>query len=186
MSRLSRCLAALKALSEKKIKQIAYVRTIVESSSHPLGYLKGTIEEKIDPYLQPLLEKMDELLPQSEINSVVQHGFVTGIPVGFLRGRQINVAHVIVDEAQNLNLQEALLTITRCGKKSKVIMIGDIRQADVRNGCFEDVYDLFDCDGAKEKGIFTYKFGLEDIYRNEVLKYVIERFEELEAKRKHS
>jgi phosphate starvation-inducible PhoH-like protein len=174
--------SALKALNEKKIGEIFYIRNPVESSTHNLGFLKGDLHSKLDPYLQPLMDKLHELLPKSQVERLLKEERVKGLPVGFLRGLSINASYIICDEAQNLSIHDLLLITTRMGRFSKLILIGDIRQSDIKNSGFENVYNLFEDKKSKDKGIHTFKFGADDIMRNNVLAYIIEKFEELSAK----
>ena len=175
--------AALNAINSKKIGEIFYIRNPVESSSHNLGFLKGDLHSKLDPYLQPLMDKLNELLPKGQVEMLLKQERVKGLPVGFLRGLSINASYIICDEAQNLSIHDLLLITTRMGKFSKLILIGDIRQADIKNSGFEKIYNLFDDKKSKDKGICTFKFGREDIMRNDILAYIIERFEELDSKK---
>jgi len=170
---------ALKALNDKKIGEIFYIRNPVESSTHNLGFLKGDLHSKLDPYLQPLMDKLHELLPKNQVERLLKEERVKGLPVGFLRGLSINASYIICDEAQNLSIHDLLLITTRMGKFSKLILIGDIRQSDIKNSGFEKVYNLFEDKKSSDKGIITFKFGSEDIMRNDILAYIIEKFEEL-------
>jgi len=171
--------AALKAVNDKKIGEIFYIRNPVESSTHNLGFLKGDLHSKLDPYLQPLMDKLHELLPKQQVERLLREERVKGLPVGFLRGLSINASYIICDEAQNLSIHDLLLITTRMGKFSKLILIGDIRQSDIKNSGFEKIYNLFDDKKSLDKGIVTFKFGTDDIMRNDILAYIIERFEEI-------
>jgi phosphate starvation-inducible PhoH-like protein len=170
---------ALKALNDKKVGEIFYIRNPVESSSHNLGFLKGDLHSKLDPYLQPLMDKLHELLPKQQVERLLKEERVKGLPVGFLRGLSINASYIICDESQNLSIHDLLLITTRMGKFSKLILIGDIRQSDIKNSGFEKTYELFDDNQSKSKGIITFKFGTDDIMRNDILAYIIEKFEEI-------
>lgn len=172
---------ALNAINEKKVGEIFYVRNPVESSTHNLGFLKGDLHEKLDPYLQPLMDKLHELLDKNQVQKLLREERVKGLPVGFLRGLSINASYIICDEAQNLSTHDLLLITTRMGKFSKLVLIGDIRQSDIKNSGFETIYDLFDDQKSKDKGIHTFKFGTADIMRNDILAYIIEKFEELDT-----
>jgi phosphate starvation-inducible protein PhoH len=175
--------AALNAINNKRIGEIFYVRNPVESSTHNLGFLKGDLHSKLDPYLQPLMDKLHELLPKSQVERLLKEERVKGLPVGFLRGLSINASYIICDEAQNLSIHDLLLITTRMGKFSKLIFIGDIRQSDIKNSGFDKIYNLFDDKKSFDKGIITFKFGTNDIMRNDILAYIIERFEELDSKK---
>lgn len=171
--------SALTALNDKKIGEIFYIRNPVESSTHNLGFLKGDLHSKLDPYLQPLMDKLHELLSKSQVERLLREERIKGLPVGFLRGLSINASYIICDEAQNLSVHDLLLITTRMGRFSKLILIGDIRQSDIKNSGFEKIYNLFDDKKSFDKGIVTFKFGTDDIMRNDILAYIIEKFETL-------
>ena len=169
---------SLKSLNAKKISEIQYVRVAAEASDYSLGFLKGTLEEKFSPYTGPLMDKMNEFLPKNQIDRLLREERIKGVPLGFLRGLTFNVCNVIVDECQNLTRQDLLLVLTRLGKFSKIFLMGDISQSDVKNGAFNEIYNLFNDDASKANGIHTFEFGKEDIFRNEILGYIIEKFQE--------
>jgi phosphate starvation-inducible PhoH-like protein len=170
---------ALQKMKQKKITEIYYSRVPVESSIHGIGFIKGTADEKMTPYVQPLVDKMNELLPDPQIKALMGDNRIIGLPLGFLRGLNISNAVFIMDEAQNCRIEDFLLVMTRMANFSTLFVLGDIQQSDVRNSGFEKVYNLFDNDKAKENGIHTFEFGKEDIVRSEILSYIIESFEDL-------
>lgn len=172
---------ALEALRDKKIGEIVYVRSVVESTSHGMGYLPGELEEKLTPYLTPLFDKMEEFLSPSQASALVNEDKIRGTPIGFMRGMSINCAHIIADECQNFTTKELLTLMTRIGKRTKLIMTGDIRQSDIKDSGFDKVFSSFDSEEARSHGIHTFKFGLEDIMRSEVVKYIVKRFEEIDG-----
>jgi len=171
--------ASLLALNEKRISDIVYVRQPVESSRHNLGYLKGDIQEKLTPYSQPLRDKLGEFLCPSQITKLDDEARLVCAPVGHMRGRTFNANYVLVDEAQNLSSEDFLLIMTRLGKFSKMIIAGDVMQPDVKNSAFQKIASLFDGEDSRARGIHSFTFGKEDILRNEVLSFVIEKFEKM-------
>jgi phosphate starvation-inducible protein PhoH and related proteins len=170
---------ALKKIQEKKSSEIYYSRVPVESSIHGIGYIKGTTEEKMGPYIQPLVDKLNELLPDPQVKALLNDNRIHGLPLGFLRGLNISNATFIMDEAQNCRVEDFLLVMSRMANFSNLFVLGDAQQSDIRNSGFEKVFHLFDNDAAKEKGIYTFQFGKEDIVRSEVLSFIIEAFESL-------
>lgn len=168
--------ASLKSLNEKKIGDIVYIRNPVESSSFSLGFLKGGLEEKLSPYLQPMMDKLNESLSKSEIDKLLKEERIRGMPLNFLRGLTFNVCNVIVDEAQNLKIEDLLLIMTRMGKFSKLFLCGDIMQSDIRNDSFEKIFRLFGDEESRNKGIHTFEFGSMDIFRSDILAFIIEKF----------
>jgi phosphate starvation-inducible PhoH-like protein len=176
---------ALKKIKEKKISEIYYSRVPVESSVHGIGYIKGTSEEKMSPYVQPLTDKLNELLPEPQVRALMSDNRVIGLPLGFLRGLNISNAAFIMDEAQNCRVEDFLLVMSRMANFSNLYILGDDQQSDIKNSGFNRVYNLFDNDIAKEHGIHTFQFGKEDIVRSEILSYVIESFESIRQTNKN-
>lgn len=170
---------ALTKMKEKKITEIYYSRVPVESSIHGIGYIKGDSDEKMAPYVQPMTDKLHELLPEPQVKALAADRRVIGLPLGFLRGLNISNAVFVMDEAQNCRVEDFLLVMSRMANFSTLFVLGDAQQSDIRNSGFLRVFDLFNTDKAKENGIHTFEFGKEDIVRSEVLSYIIESFESL-------
>jgi phosphate starvation-inducible PhoH-like protein len=169
--------AALKLMNKKTISDVVYVRTIAESASKSLGSLPGEANEKMAPFLMPLMDKLEELLPKSDIDALKKQERIQGIPVNYLRGASINKKVVIIDEAQNLNRKELVTALTRIGKFSKFIILGDEYQSDIKDSGFIDMFDLFNDSDSKDQGIHSFSFTKNDIVRSGILKYIVERIE---------
>ena len=169
-------LASLKLMNEKRVSDLMYIRSAVESSDSKLGFLPGECNEKMAPYLQPLIDKLDELLPASEVRSLQLEGRVESVPVGFLRGLSWNAKAVVADEAQNMTSKELLTLITRVGEFSKIFVLGDTDQTDigVKSG-FRKMFDTFNDEESKENGIYTFSFDEEDIVRSKLVKFIIKK-----------
>jgi phosphate starvation-inducible PhoH-like protein len=173
-------MAALQLLNLKKVSDLIYLRSAVESSESKIGFLPGEANEKMAPYMQPLLEKLTELLPKAEIDILEKDGRVSSIPIGFLRGLNWNAKCIIADEAQNMTQKELITLITRTGEFSKVFIIGDPEQTDIGNKSgFTKVLNIFDDSESKENGIFTFKFTEDDIVRSGLVKYIIKKIKNL-------
>lgn len=171
---------ALQLLNQKRASEIVYVRSIVESSSHSLGYLPGLAEDKFKPYITPLVDKLEEFLPTGDIKKLFADERLKPAPVNYLRGASYNANVVIVDEGQNFDFKELTTVITRIGKFSKFIILGDPMQSDLKNkeqSGFKPMFDLFNTDKAQAEGIYCVEFGKEDIMRSEILKFIIEQVE---------
>lgn len=169
--------AGLQLMNKKSISDIVYVRSIAESASKSLGSLPGEANEKMLPFLMPLHDKLDELLPKNEINQLVKEERIQGIPINYLRGASLNAKFVIIDEAQNLDFKELTTAITRIGKYSKFIILGDPLQSDIHKSGFMTMFDLFNSPESAEQGIHSFSFGKEDIVRSGILKYIVEKIE---------
>ena len=170
--------AALHLLNKKAVSDLVYVRSIAESASKSLGSLPGDFSEKMDPFLIPMEEKLDELLPKAQVQKLKSEDRIQGIPVNYLRGASINAKCVIVDEAQNLTMKELTTVITRIGKFSKFIFLGDPRQSDINGKSgFMNMFDKFNQPSSKERGIQCFSFTNEDVVRSGILKHILERLE---------
>jgi phosphate starvation-inducible protein PhoH and related proteins len=170
----------LKALNEKKVSEIIYIRSVIESASKSLGFLPGEAELKMKPFAAPLIDKMEELLPASCINKLLNEERVKPIPINFLRGSSFNANFIIADEMQNAEFSEIQTIITRIGNFSKFIFCGDPMQTDIKEKTksgFKPIYDIFNNDESKNQGIFCVELGKEDIVRSEILKFIVEKLE---------
>lgn len=168
--------SALRHLQKDESLDLLYVRTAIESADKGLGALPGSLEEKFGPYMAPLEDKLDEMLPAgSGVKSeLVKHGRIQAVPINFLRGASWLNKIVVADESQNFSFKELVTMTTRIGENTKLFVCGDMMQSDIgsRSG-FSDMFDLFNDPISKEKGIHCFKFNENDIFRSEILKYII-------------
>lgn len=171
---------ALHLLNQKKVSDLIYVRSAVESASNSLGYLPGVINDKFQIYLEPLNDKLNELLPKNEIDMLRKDQRITGVPINFLRGLNWNAKVIIADEAQNLDYKELTTFMTRIGEYSKVFILGDPEQSDLngRSG-FYKFLNLFDDMESRENGIYTFRFEETDILRSKLVRFVVNKLRTL-------
>jgi len=169
---------ALQLYNMNNDRGITYVRTIAESGEKSLGALPGEMAEKINPYMMPMNEKLDELLIPGQASILKEKDIIKGMPINYLRGASWMDEIVIADESQNFTFKELTTLMTRLGRGSKLIICGDPMQSDINGKSgFADMYSLFNDDESKEKGIHTFHFGAEDIKRSEILKFVISKIQ---------
>lgn len=172
-------LAGLKLLNQKRVSDILYVRSVIESASRSIGMLPGELNEKFEPYLIPLNDKLEELLPKEDVDKLFKDNRIKALPINFLRGSNISVKYLICDEAQNLTYKELVTVFTRIGEYSKFIFIGDTFQSDINgHSGFGRIYKIFDNDESVENGIFCIKLENKDIVRSGILKFIVEKLEE--------
>jgi phosphate starvation-inducible PhoH-like protein len=169
-------MAALMLMNEKKVSELLYLRSAVESSDAKIGFLPGEAHEKMAPYMQPVLDKLQELLPRSEVETLQKEGRVDSVPIGFLRGLNWNAKCIIADEMQNCTYKELITLITRTGEFSKVFILGDPEQSDIgsKSG-FVKLFDIFDDQESRDNGIYTFTFTDDDILRSGLVKYIIKK-----------
>ena len=176
-------LGGLQLLNNKRVSDILYIRNVVESSSQKMGYLPGDVNSKISPFLAPLMDKLEELVSKGDAEALISEGgHIHGLPVNYLRGMNWNAKYVILDEAQNLTEEDLLTVITRMGEYGKLIICADPYQSDIgsRSG-FTTVKNVYSDAVANDKGIFAFEFTTEDIVRSELVKFIVERWNEYKA-----
>lgn len=168
--------ASLLLLNQHKVSDLIYIRSAVESSDSKLGFLPGEADEKMAPYLQPLLDKLTELLPKADTDWLLKEKRISAIPVGFLRGLNWNAKVIIADESQNLTFKELFTLITRTGEFSKVFICGDPAQSDINGKSgFVNMMSNFEDDESKANGIHVFKLTEEDIVRSGLVQFIIKK-----------
>jgi len=170
--------AGLLALNNKAQSDILYLRSAIESASKSLGALPGDLELKVSPYLAPLYDKLEELLPKGDVDRLKKENRIAGNVVNFVRGSSWNAKYVIVDESQNLTPLELKTIVTRLGKYSKLIVCGDPGQSDLKEKSgFMPMFDLFNNGESKDYGIHCFSFTRADIVRSKFLGFVLDKIE---------
>ena len=169
-------LAVLELLNIKKISDIIYIRSIVESSDNKMGFLPGDANEKLSPYLEPLIEKLEEMLDTADINTLQKEHRICGKPTGYLRGLSWNAKGIIMDEAQNSTTKELSTLLTRVGHFSRMFICGDPKQSDINGKSgFEFICKVLDDAESRAKGIHVFYLGEEDIVRSEIVRYIVKK-----------
>ena len=173
-------LAALRLLSERKINNIVYIRSIVESANRSMGALPGEIEEKFKPWSAPLIDKLEEIIDPGAQSTLLGKGYIKCIPVNFTRGLTFRESVVIVDEAQNMTVDELTTVLTRFGEGSKYIIVGDSLQSDINGKSgFKKVKKAFNSDVCQLNGIFTYEFTDNEVVRSKILKFIVSQLSQI-------
>lgn len=173
-------LASLMLMNEGRVSDMVYVRSIVESAEVKMGTLPGEADDKLSPYTRPLLDKLDELLPKSDVQYLIKDNRIEGLPVGYLRGLNWNAKAIIGDEMQNCTKKELVTLMTRAGEFSKIFLLGDPQQSDIngRSG-FQSIFNLFQDVDSKENGIMTFQFTEDDILRSALVKFIVKKIKSL-------
>ena len=170
---------SLVLLSQKKIGEIFYFRVPLESCSYGLGYLTGDKDMKLDPHSSPLKEHLNELLEKPTINSLLKEERIKVDSIGFIKGRTFNNCAILADECEDMTKKDLALLLSRYGRHTKMFIIGDSNQANIKNSGFDDVFDAFNNERARNNGIFCLEFDKNDCKRSEITKFIIETFENL-------
>jgi len=173
-------LAGLQLINEKKVSEIIYVRSAVESSDSKLGFLPGEMDEKMSPYIQPLVDKLEELLPKCDVEKLKKEERIHGFPINFLRGLNWNAKVIVADEAQNMTKKELVTLITRVGEFSKLFICGDPDQSDINGKSgFISIMNLFNDEESRQNGIHIFKFDEEDIVRSGLVKFILKKLKNI-------
>lgn len=170
--------AGLELLNDKRHSEILYCRSAIESASKSLGFLPGSAEDKLQPYLIPLEDKLLEFLDKGAVDFLKKEQRVKGTVVNYLRGQNFNAKYILIDEFQNFTYDEAVTILTRIGKFTTMVFIGDMMQADIKNSGFKRMFEIFDNEKSRENGIFCVEFTTEDIVRSGVCRYIVETLEQ--------
>jgi len=169
---------ALTLLEARKVEQIIYLRSVVESATQKIGHLPGELDQKFQPYSLPLIDKLDELVSKTTSDKLVKQEYIKCLPVNFTRGLTFHNSVVIIDEAQNLTRQELVTLLTRCGEETKYVIIGDTNQSDINGKSgFKPILQAFDTDNSVVNGIHTFKFEKSEIVRSKLLKHIVQVLE---------
>ncbi len=165
---------AVRALKNREIKRIILTRPAVEAGER-LGFLPGDLKDKLDPYLQPLYDALGDMIPVKRLQEFMQDGTIQIAPLAYMRGRTLDKACVILDEAQNTNLGQLKMFLTRMGANAKFIVTGDASQIDLPHK--EDSGLLKGIDLVRNiKGIKTIMFTNEDIVRHPLVNKIVKAF----------
>lgn len=170
--------AGLRLLKDKKISDITYVRSAVESGSSKLGYLPGDIKDKFSVYATPLQDKLEELLPPSIIRSLNEGQHVKAIPINYMRGLNFSGSLIILDESQNFTLDELITAITRLGENSRIWITGDPNQSDLvhkNKNDFINFCEKLSDEECQDNGIASFEFSVDDIVRSEFCKFIVKK-----------
>jgi phosphate starvation-inducible PhoH-like protein len=175
--------AAMQLMVDNDELQLLYVRSIIESADKGLGSLPGDISEKFDPFLMPLYDKLEEIVVPQDVVWLKNEEKIMAMPINFLRGANWVNKIIVADEAQNFTFKELTTLITRIGHDSKLIICGDFMQSDINGKSgFKPIFNLFNDEESKERGVQTFTFTHEDIVRSEILKFLIGRLENYKPK----
>lgn len=171
---------AVKALKNKEVKKIILSRPAVEAGEK-LGFLPGDVKEKIDPYLQPLYDALQDMIPANKLAEYMSTNVIQIAPLAFMRGRTLADAVIVLDEAQNTTIEQIKMFLTRMGLGSKMIITGDLTQIDLPNSQKSGLKDALNVlNGIK--GIAVIEFNKKDIVRHKLVQRIVEAYEN----RKHS
>ncbi len=175
---------AVRALKNKEVRRIILSRPAVEAGEK-LGFLPGDMKDKIDPYLQPLYDALEDMIPRQKLNEMMEQNVIQIAPLAFMRGRTLNDAIVILDEAQNTTPAQIKMFLTRMGMNTKMIVTGDITQIDLphsqKSGLIDSLHVLKDVEG-----IAVIQLNQKDIVRHKLVTRIVKAYEEYYKKYKNN
>jgi phosphate starvation-inducible PhoH-like protein len=167
---------AVAALQRREVNRIVLTRPAVEAGER-LGFLPGDLMAKVDPYLRPLFDALYDMLEPEKVNAHLERGVIEVAPLAFMRGRSLNDAFIIVDEAQNTTPEQMKMVLTRLGFNSKMVVTGDVTQVDLppaqRSGLMV-IGDIL----ADVEGIEFVRFGSEDVVRHKLVQRIVAAYNE--------
>ncbi|MGL4394875.1 MAG: PhoH family protein [Brevinema sp.] len=166
--------AALHLLYQGSISKIIFTRPVVEADES-LGFLPGTLEEKLDPYVRPLFDAINDMIPMKEFEKLMENGQIELAPLAYMRGRTLSNAVVVLDEAQNTTVNQMKMFLTRLGENSKMIITGDITQIDLKKVDLGLIDALNKLKPIKEIGI--HYFDASQVIRHGLVRRIIEAYE---------
>ncbi len=172
---------AVDALLTKEVSRMILARPAVEAGER-LGFLPGTLQQKIDPYLRPLYDALYDVLDPDRVERYLEKGIIEIAPIAFMRGRTLNDAFVILDEAQNTTSEQMKMFLTRLGFNSKAVITGDITQIDLPNGRRSGLVEAMDVVG-NVPGISFVHFTERDVVRHSLVQQIIRAYEEFDQAR---
>lgn len=166
---------AVRALRDKQVRRVILTRPAVEAGEK-LGFLPGDLKEKLDPYLQPLYDALNDMIPVAKLQKFMEDGTVQIAPLAYMRGRTLDNAFVILDEAQNTTMSQIKMFLTRMGRNAKFIVTGDVTQVDLPrrsdSGLVRAMQTVRGIDG-----IGFVEFDKHDIVRHELVKHIVDAFD---------
>ena len=165
---------AVAALSDRQVGRIILTRPAVEAGER-LGYLPGTMLEKVDPYLRPLFDALYDMLDADRLASYMEKGIIEVAPLAFMRGRTLNDSFIILDEAQNTSPEQMQMFLTRLGFGSKVVVTGDVTQVDLPREQASGLIQVQDILGSLD-GVAFVRFGHEDVVRHKLVQRIVEAY----------
>ena len=173
---------AVKALKNREVRKIILSRPAVEAGER-LGFLPGDMKDKIDPYLQPLYDALEDMIPPVKLKEYMETNVIQIAPLAFMRGRTLNDAVIVLDEAQNTTVHQIKMFLTRLGMNAKMIITGDATQIDlprsVTSGLIQALRVLKDV-----PGIGKVEFGKKDIVRHALVQRIVEAYEKFDTAEK--
>ena len=173
--------AAVQSLINNQISRIILSRPAVEAGER-LGFLPGDLKEKIDPYLRPLYDALNDLMPKKILESNMDNGVIEIAPLAFMRGRTLENAFIILDEAQNTTNMQMKMFVTRLGRNSKMVILGDITQIDLPAGSSSGLKEILKL-VPKDEGIDVVNFQNKDIVRHRLVDKNVKAYSKLEKQK---
>ena len=171
-------LAVAMAVAEflnKKVRRIVLTRPAVEAGEH-LGFLPGTLQQKIDPYLRPLYDALYDILDTDRVERLLDKNLIEIAPLAFMRGRSLNDSFIILDEGQNTTAEQMKMFITRLGFGSKAVITGDITQIDLPSGKGSGLLEVIDVLNSLDEIPFVY-FDEKDVVRHDLVQRIVKAYD---------
>ena len=173
---------AVKALKNKEVRKIILSRPAVEAGEK-LGFLPGEMKDKLDPYLQPLYDALQDMIPAAKLKEYMENNVIQIAPLAFMRGRTLNDAVIILDEAQNTTTHQIKMFLTRLGMNAKMIVTGDVTQIDLPPSTTSGLIQAMQISKGVN-GVGKIEFTKKDIVRHKLVQRIVEAYDKFDDKRK--
>ena len=172
---------AVDALNDNRAQRLILVRPAVEAGEK-LGFLPGDYQAKVNPYLRPIFDALGAMLPMQQIQRYIERDVIEVAPLAYMRGRTLDRAFILLDEAQNTTPKQMLMFLTRLGRRSKAVVTGDVSQTDLPEGQRSGLVDVVErLDGVD--GVKVCRLGNKDIVRHDMVQRIIDAYEATDPKR---
>jgi len=171
---------SVKMLKAGEYRKVILIKSVVTLKNEEIGYLKGSMEEKLNPFIDSFIDNFDKIIGKGDFDSLRAEGIIDVVPIAFARGRTLDNSIIIIDEGQNIDVDNMKSLMTRIGENSKMIILGDIKQKDIKNkksSSLEIIIEKF-----KDVPDFgTVKlYSDKDVVRNPIIKIIEDKFDEIE------
>jgi phosphate starvation-inducible PhoH-like protein len=165
----------VEALQTERIRRVVLVRPAVEAGER-LGFLPGDLTQKVDPYLRPMYDALYEMIGFDRVARLIERNVIEVAPLAFMRGRSLNDAFIILDEAQNTTVEQMKMFLTRIGFGSKAVVTGDVTQTDLPAGKLSGLRHVVDVLSGVEEVAFTF-FDAKDVVRHPLVQRIVQAYE---------
>jgi phosphate starvation-inducible PhoH-like protein len=171
---------SIKFLKANEFRKIILIKSVVPLKGEEIGYLKGSLAEKINPFIDSFIDNYDKIIGKSNFEYMREEGMIEVIPIAFARGRTLDNSFIIIDEAQNIDVDNMKSLMTRIGENSKMIILGDVKQKDIKNRKMSSLEIIIESFNDVDDFGTVKLYSDTDVVRNPIIKTIEDKFDEIE------